>query len=64
MSMLYTRQTKSAVAAAFKQVDRADWDACATGGNEVNPFLLWDFLNALEESQSAVRPDTSLSFDI
>lgn len=36
------------------QVQQADWDACATGDGEVNPFLLWAFLNALEESGSAV----------
>ena len=29
--------------------------ACATGGGEVNPFVLWEFLNALEQSGSAVR---------
>ena len=38
------------------QVSQAEWDACATGSGEVNPFLLWAFLHALEESGSAVRP--------
>lgn len=43
--------------AHMHQVKQADWDACATGSGEVNPFLLWAFLNALEESGSAVsRP--------
>ena len=36
------------------QVKQSDWDGCATGSGEVNPFLLWAFLNALEESGSAV----------
>lgn len=34
---------------AVSRVDRADWDRCA--GDE-NPFVSWDFLNALEESGS------------
>ena len=37
------------------QVSKDDWNACATGCGEVNPFVLWEFLNALEQSQSAVR---------
>ena len=37
------------------QVKQEEWDACATGCGEVNPFLLWKFLHCLEESGSAVR---------
>ena len=37
-----------------QQVKQSAWDACATGSGEMNPFLLWSFLNALEESGSAV----------
>lgn len=37
------------------QVDKQDWNACALGQGELNPFLLWEFLHALEESNSAVR---------
>ena len=37
------------------QVGQEEWDACATGCGEVNPFLLWTFLHCLEESGSAVR---------
>lgn len=43
------------VVPSISQVKQADWDACATGSGEVNPFLLWAFLNALEESGSAVQ---------
>ena len=31
-----------------------EWDECAKGSGEVNPFLLHAFLLALEESGSAV----------
>lgn len=34
---------------AVNKVDRADWDRCA---GPDNPFVSWDFLNALEESGS------------
>ena len=36
------------------QVQASEWDACAKGSGEVNPFLLHAFLLALEESGSAV----------
>ena len=36
------------------QVSQLEWNACACGGHEVNPFLLWEFLNALEDSNSVV----------
>lgn len=38
-------------------VGREEWDRCATGSGEVNPFLLWDFLYALEASKSAVKEE-------
>lgn len=41
------------------QVSPAEWDACATGSGEVNPFLLWSFLNTLEQSGSAVSLTSS-----
>lgn len=36
-------------------VGKEEWDVCAMGGDEVNPFLLYDFLSAMEDSKSAVR---------
>lgn len=36
------------------QVAATEWDECAKGSGEVNPFLLHAFLLALEESGSAV----------
>lgn len=36
-------------------IGQAEWDACALGGGEVNPFLSWDFLDVLEASGSAVK---------
>ncbi|KAK9906585.1 hypothetical protein WJX75_004542 [Coccomyxa subellipsoidea] len=38
-------------------MDQNEWDACATGSEEMNPFLLWSFLNALEVSGSAVKEE-------
>ena len=38
------------------QVGQEEWDELATSGGEVNPFLLWSFLHALEASGSAVSP--------
>ena len=43
------------------QVDPAEWDACATGSGTVNPFTLWSFFHALEESSSAVRRQPLMS---
>ena len=37
-----------------EQVDPAEWDACALGSGEVNPFTLHSFLKSLEDSKSAV----------
>lgn len=33
---------------------RAEWDALVHAQEEVNPFVLWDWLQAMEESKSAV----------
>ncbi|GLI70481.1 hypothetical protein VaNZ11_015391 [Volvox africanus] len=40
---------------SISKVSREEWDAVVTrcGNGEVNPFLLWSFLHALEESGSA-----------
>lgn len=46
-----------------EQVSAADWDACAMGDGEMNPFLLHAFLLAMETSGSAVRLALSLTFD-
>ncbi|KAK9828957.1 hypothetical protein WJX72_003039 [[Myrmecia] bisecta] len=46
---------KAQVISSIYQVSQEEWDACATGSGELNPFLLWSFLKALEDSQSAVR---------
>lgn len=43
---------------SIAKVDRREWDEIATAGGEVNPFLLWGFLHALEASRSAVRLQT------
>ena len=37
------------------QIGTDEWNACAFGGGEKNPFLAWEFLAALEDSGSAVR---------
>ena len=44
------------VVTSINSVEQEEWDACATGCGEVNPFLLWTFLHCLEESGSAVSP--------
>jgi hypothetical protein len=38
----------------FVQVSQEEWDAVVSAQTEVNPFLKWSFLNALEVSGSAV----------
>ena len=43
------------------QVSASEWDACARGSGETNPFLLHAFLLALEESRSAVGPSFCFS---
>ena len=44
---------------SLDRVGREEWDACAlaAAGGELNPFLLWDFLHALEASRSAVKEE-------
>ena len=40
------------VISALAEIDRADWDACANPhGAAYNPFVSWDFLQALEEAE-------------
>ncbi|HRD45761.1 MAG TPA: peptidogalycan biosysnthesis protein, partial [Caulobacter sp.] len=34
------------------ELERADWDACAPSGGAANPFVSFDFLDALEQSGS------------
>ena len=43
-------------AQSIASVGREAWDACALGGEEINPFVSYDFLHALEESGSVVGP--------
>ncbi|KXZ42831.1 hypothetical protein GPECTOR_115g325 [Gonium pectorale] len=45
------------VISSISQVPREEWDAVVSNSadGELNPFLLWSFLNALEESGSAAR---------
>lgn len=38
---------------SVSKVKQEEWDACAKGGGEVNPFTLWAFLDLLERSGSA-----------
>lgn len=40
---------------SIASVGREAWDACALGGKEINPFVTYDFLYALEESGSVCR---------
>eukprot|EP00803_Ostreobium_quekettii_P002429 evm.model.scf_1672.1 EVM.evm.TU.scf_1672.1 scf_1672:2442-8539(-) len=40
---------------SIDKVPAEDWNACVMGSGTVNPFLLWEFLHALEESGSASR---------
>eukprot|EP00884_Botryococcus_braunii_P019080 jgi/Botrbrau1/5856/Bobra.0366s0037.1 len=42
---------------SIDKIDQKEWDACATGSGEVNPFVLWSFLHALEASRSAVKEE-------
>ena len=49
-------QLVAEVVTSINSVEQEEWDACATGCGEVNPFLLWTFLHCLEESGSAVSP--------
>ncbi|PRW57010.1 hypothetical protein C2E21_4042 [Chlorella sorokiniana] len=41
----------------MEHITREEWDACAAGDGETNPFLLHDFLAVLEESDSAVKEE-------
>jgi uncharacterized protein len=44
------------VAARMRDIDAADWDACAQGSSDAaNPFISHDFISALEDSFSAAR---------
>ncbi|BDA46053.1 hypothetical protein COCOBI_08-1450 [Coccomyxa sp. Obi] len=45
------------VISSIDQVSQSEWDECASGADEMNPFLLWSFLNALEVSRSAVKEE-------
>lgn len=45
------------LANGMQHVGRDEWDACATGAGETNPFLLHDFLAVVEESGSAVKEE-------
>jgi hypothetical protein len=45
------------LASGMQFIGQEEWDACATGGGEVNPFVLHDFLHVLEASGSAVREE-------
>lgn len=45
------------LASGMDLVGKEEWDACATAGPELNPFLLHDFLLTLETSGSAVRDE-------
>lgn len=44
-----------AVITSLSEIDRADWDACANPVGQIyNPFIAYDFLAALEKSDSAI----------
>ncbi|CAL8462191.1 g1722 [Coccomyxa elongata] len=45
------------IISSIDQVSQSEWDECANGSEEMNPFLLWSFLNALEVSRSAVKEE-------
>lgn len=49
------------IAQSLSEVDRDEWDALANpAGHRYDPFLSWDFLEALERS-GAARPETGWS---
>lgn len=45
------------VVTSITKVGQEEWDECAIGSGEVNPFLLWAFFHALEDSGSAVADE-------
>ena len=45
------------LASGMEHVGHEEWDACATSGPEINPFVLHGFLSACEASRSAVRDE-------
>ncbi|CAG9467368.1 unnamed protein product [Pedinophyceae sp. YPF-701] len=51
------QQVTVSVAGAMSEVGKDEWNNCANRGGEgeVNPFLQWEFLHALEESGSVCR---------
>lgn len=52
------RSTTIETTGSLSEVDRASWDALANPGHApYNPFISWDFLEAMERSGS-VRPET------
>lgn len=42
----------------LRDIDRAAWDACATGDGVDNPFVSYDFLSCLEDSGTVGPPQT------
>lgn len=40
---------------SISKVSADEWNKCVKGSDDFNPFLLWEFLNALEESGSVSR---------
>ncbi|GMH32823.1 hypothetical protein BSKO_00657 [Bryopsis sp. KO-2023] len=39
----------------INKVSAEEWNACAKGASDYNPFVSWEFLDALEASDSAVQ---------
>jgi len=46
------RDLEVTTVSSIAEIDKLQWDACALGSGVSNPFISWDFLNALEQSGS------------
>lgn len=55
-------QLSAHVVDSIEEISRSDWDACATGAAELNPFVQWDFLHCLEASRSVVSVCSAVPF--
>lgn len=47
-------QLSAHVVDSIEEISRTEWNACARGTEELNPFVQWDFLHCLEASKSVV----------
>ncbi|KAL6766997.1 hypothetical protein ACKKBG_A38170 [Auxenochlorella protothecoides x Auxenochlorella symbiontica] len=47
-------QLSAHVVDSIEEISRTEWNACARGTEELNPFVQWDFLHCLEASKSVI----------